>query len=144
VCTAADAETGAFRVWDAAAGVDPMRAVAASCAVPGLYPPVTIAGRRYIDGGVRSPTNADLATGCDDVLLVAVTLKPFGPMMEAAARRELAPIEAAGGRTLLIVPDEPSLEAFGPNLMDTARRAQIAEAGLRQGRNEAARLDAWK
>ncbi len=46
-------------------------AVAASCAVPGVHPPITVGGRRLVDGGLRSPTDADLAAGCDRVLVVA-------------------------------------------------------------------------
>ena len=46
------------------------------CAVPGVWPPVTIGGARYIDGGVWSLTNADLATGCDRVLVLAPIVDP--------------------------------------------------------------------
>ena len=62
-CTAVDAETGEFVVWNADSKVGLARAVASSCSVPGVYPPITINGRRYIDGGMRSGSNADLATG---------------------------------------------------------------------------------
>ena len=44
------------------------RAVAASCAVPLVWPPIEVDGRPFMDGGLRSPANADLATGCDVVL----------------------------------------------------------------------------
>jgi predicted acylesterase/phospholipase RssA len=59
---------------DRASGVALVDAVAASCAVPGIWPPVTIAERRYMDGGVRSTTNADLARGSDRILI----LNPIG------------------------------------------------------------------
>ena len=59
--TAVDAVTGEFTVFTADSGVDLVDAVAASCAVPGVWPPVTIGDRRFVDGGVRSPVNADLA-----------------------------------------------------------------------------------
>ena len=71
-CTAVDAETGAFIVWDAGNQAELPRAVASSCAVPGVFPPITIDGRRYIDGGMRSGTNADLAEGNDRVLIVSL------------------------------------------------------------------------
>src|SRR5256885_8255756 len=61
--SAVDAATGELTVFTRESGVDVVEAVAASCAVPGVWPPVTINGRRYIDGGVRSPTNADLEIG---------------------------------------------------------------------------------
>src|SRR3569833_4186439 len=64
-CTAVDAEKGAFQLWTKESGVGVVRAVASSCSVPGVDPPVTLNGRRYIDGGMRSPTIADLATGFD-------------------------------------------------------------------------------
>ena len=41
--------------------------------MPGVFPPVTINGRRYMDGGMRSTTNADLAEGYERVLVVPVT-----------------------------------------------------------------------
>src|SRR5262249_31189699 len=70
-CTAVDAESGALVVWDGGNRAPLERAVASSCAIPGLVPPITIDGRRYIDGGMRSPTNADLAEGNDRVLLLS-------------------------------------------------------------------------
>jgi len=143
-CTAVDAYSGEFRLWDARAGVPLGRAVASSCAVPGIFPPITIEGARYMDGGMRSPTNADLARGYDEVIVVAVT----GPMATQAVRRrleaEIATLREDGARVTLLTPDEPSIAAFGPNLMDAARRRPAAEAGFAQGRAEAARLRAHR
>ena len=65
-----DAETGEARVFDRDSGVELVDAVAASCAVPLVLPPMTVAGRRYVDGGVHSVTNADPA-GCDRVVVLA-------------------------------------------------------------------------
>ena len=62
--TAVDAESGEFVVFDRSSGVGLVDAVAASCAVPGAWPCVTINGRRFMDGGLRSVANADLAAGC--------------------------------------------------------------------------------
>src|SRR6266540_1409000 len=61
--TAVDARSGELVAFDRDSGVSLVDAVGASCAVPGVWPPVTINGRRWIDGGVRSATNADLAAG---------------------------------------------------------------------------------
>jgi NTE family protein len=69
--TTVDATSGELAVLDATSGVDLVDAVAASCAVPGIWPPATIDGRRYIDGGVRTTLNADLAAGADVVLVLA-------------------------------------------------------------------------
>ena len=73
MCTAVDAETGEFVTWSKDSGVPLVRAIASSCCVPGIFPPITINGRRYIDGGMKSATNAELAAGHDRVLVVSVT-----------------------------------------------------------------------
>lgn len=152
VCTAVDATDGEFAVWDGDSGVDLGRAVASSCAVPGFYPPITIDGRRYIDGGMRSTTNADLARGHDKVIVVSVTA---GMSRRAAAiadagltvrRRPDADIDelrASGSAVELVIPDDEAREIFGPNLLDPSRRREVAETGLRQGKLEAARLKGW-
>ncbi|MBI0379535.1 patatin-like phospholipase family protein, partial [Streptomyces albiflaviniger] len=67
---AVDAETGEPIVWDAAAGVPLVRAVAASSAFPGAEPPVTVDGRRYLDGALRDGTNTDLAAGARTVVVI--------------------------------------------------------------------------
>jgi NTE family protein len=151
VCTAVDAATGEFVRWDRAAGVDLARAVASSCAVPGIFPPITIGGRRYMDGGMRSGTNADLAAGCEVVVIVTLMGggAPAGdPRLEAAHRRletEVAALRAAGARAVEILgPDEGSRAAFGLNLMDGRQAPAAAREGLRQGRAEAPHLrDVW-
>jgi NTE family protein len=142
-CTAVDAETGGFVVWTGDMGVGLARAVASSCSVPGVYPPITIKGRRYIDGGMRSATNADIVIGFDRVVVVSVTMGGGDAMAERSQRQlatEVATIRGAGGDVELIQPDAESLIAFGTNLMDDSRRPVIAEAGIKQGRAEAARL----
>jgi len=146
VCTAVDAATGAFVAWDRDAGAPLDRAVASSCAVPGIYPPVTSNGRRYVDGGIRSSTNGDLARGYDIVLVVSVGMPGIDavPAIAEAMKRqrdgELALLREGGSRVELIESDAASLQAFGLNLMDFTRREQVAEAGRRQGLAEAGRL----
>ena len=73
--TAIDTATGELVVFDRGSGVQLVDAVAASCAVPGAWPPVTIAGRRYMDGGVASSVNLGVARDCD----AAVVLVPSAP-----------------------------------------------------------------
>ncbi len=145
--TAVDAESGAFRVWDRDSGADIRRAVASSCAVPGLFPPVTIDGHRYVDGGVRSGTSADLAAGCEAVLIVApigARSEGLDPLARRQAQAEAEALRAAGSRVELVFPDATALEAIGINRMDPTRRRRAAEAGVRQGQELAARLDgAW-
>jgi NTE family protein len=141
-CTAVDCETGAFVVWNAEAGVALSRAVASSCAVPGVFPPITLKGRKYMDGGMRSATNADLAKGHDKTLIVALRLGA-GEIAERMMRpleREMAAIREAGGEVELITPDEASVAAFGANLMNPRHRPASARAGLEQGRGLAGQL----
>jgi len=140
VCTAIDAVDGSFVTWNKAAGVELGRAVASSCAVPGIFPPITIKGRRYYDGGIRSTTNSDLAKGYDIVLVVAVTIAALPPAYRQRLDAEIAALDASGSKTALIVPDADCLEVFGFNLMDSSRRTEIARLGERQGRLEGTRL----
>jgi NTE family protein len=147
-CTAVDAADGSFTVWNKDSGIGLARAVASSCAVPGIYPPVSFAGHSYIDGGMRSATNADLAKGFDAVLVVAVTLRATPSFIADLFRKrfedELQTLRESGSRVEVVVPDEASCAAFGTNLMDASRRQESAQAGLAQGRAEAARLaDFW-
>ncbi len=145
--TAVDALTGAFQMWTGADGVGIGRAVASSCSVPGVYPPVTIKGRRYIDGGMRSSTNADQATGHEKVFVVALRLSAgseVGDRIAARLDEEVRSLEAGGATVTLIVPDDGSRAAMGVNLMDFRKRADAAQAGLAQGADQAARLAmAW-
>ncbi len=132
--TAIDVATGEFVVFDRESGVELVDAVAASCAVPGAWPPVTIAGRRYMDGGVASPVNLGVAGDCD----VAVVLVPSGadaPSPFGAA--PAAEIAAFAGTTLAVFADDDSLAAFGPNSLDPRCRIRSAVAGRAQGRHEA-------
>lgn len=125
--TAVDVATGGFRVFDRAAGVPLVLAVAASCAVPGVWPPVTVDGRRYMDGGVRSTTNADLAAGHERVVVLAPLPRGFG----AGAAGQVAALRARS-RVELVTPDAAALKAIGRNVLDPARRAAAARAGLAQ------------
>ena len=132
--TAIDTATGELVVFDRESGVELVDAVAASCAVPGAWPPVTIAGRRYMDGGVASSVNLGVARDCD----VAVVLLPSGldapsPFGDGPA----AEIAAFGGATFTVFADDNSLAAFGPNLLDPRCRITSAVAGREQGRREA-------
>jgi len=140
-CTAVDAVTGAFQLWTKDSGVGVVRAVASSCSVPGVYPPVTLNGRRYIDGGMRSSTNADMAAGYDLVLVIAVRLGAGGGALgeRIAARfdEEVESLKHGGSAVVVITPDEASVEAFGVNLMDFRRRPDAARAGLAQGQSYA-------
>ncbi|MEV1331399.1 patatin-like phospholipase family protein [Micromonospora costi] len=128
--TAVDARSGEFVVFDAASGVSLVDAVGASCAVPGVWPPVTIGGRRYVDGGMRSPVNADLAAGSDRVVVLAPTTAAFGPMPRLAV--QVAALRGQGARVVVVSPDAAARAAIGRNVLDPARRAAAARAGRAQ------------
>lgn len=127
--TAVEAATGEVAVFDRASGVPLVDAVAASCAVPMVWPPMTINGRRYMDGGARSGTNADLATGCGRVVVLApmpVALRRSGRISEQLAR--LGPKV----HSVVVSPDENARKAIGRRILDPAARAASARAGRAQ------------
>lgn len=128
--TAVDAHTGELVVLDRKAGVPLVEAVAASCAVPGVWPPVSTGGRRLVDGGVRSPANADLADGCDQVVVLAPIVRAIGPMVGVGT--QVAALRAQGARVALASPDADALAAIGPNVLDPAHRAAAARVGRAQ------------
>lgn len=128
---AIDAATGEERIFTSAdAGtVDLVDAVAASCAVPGIWPPVTVDGRRYIDGGVRSSANLDLAAD-HDVVLVLAPVADLGPV-EPEVARVAARVEKRKN-TVIVRPDEASLAAMGSNPLDPETARPSAQAGRAQ------------
>lgn len=140
---AVNAETGEEYIMNRESGVPLVDAVAASCAVPGIWPPVTIAGRRYMDGGVRSATNADLARGYDRILI----LNPLGAnanFFGGGTAKEASALQREGSRVLVIAPDAASAAAMSANPLDPATRKPSALAGRAQGRELAASVaDFW-
>jgi NTE family protein len=131
---AVDCVSGELAAFDAASGVSLVDAVGASSAVPGVWPPVTIAGRRYMDGGVRSADNADLAGGAARIIVIS----PLGmesPLPTMLPLREVATRLKDGGATVTVIsPDEASVTAIGTNALDPATRVPAARAGRAQGR----------
>ncbi|MFG2137716.1 patatin-like phospholipase family protein [Streptomyces sp. NPDC048650] len=130
VITAVDSTTGERTAFDNASGVPLVDAVTASCAVPGVFPPVTIDGKRWIDGGVHSSANADLAAGYRRVVVVAPMAVSGGPI--AAPRTQGETLARQGARVCVITPDREARAAFGRNVLDPAKRADAARAGRRQ------------
>jgi len=131
---AVDAETGEPRIFDRHSGVGLVAAVAASCAVPGIWPPVSIDGHRYVDGGVRSSDNADLATGFARVVVLApMGLNP--PLLSAQSlTAAVDQLRRDGSGVTVLVPDPASVVAIGTNPLDPATRVPAAHAGRAQGR----------
>jgi NTE family protein len=133
---AVDVETGARRAFDRTSGVDLVDAVAASGAVPGIWPAVTLSGRRYMDGGMYSIDNADLAVGCDRVLILTLTAR-VPPLCVESLNAAVDKLRRGGAHVDVIHPDEASQAAFasvGGNLLDPSVREPAARAGREQGR----------
>jgi len=156
IVVAVDAHTGELAAFDRDSGVDLVDAVTASTALPG-GPTHSINGTRYINGGVRSGENADLASGFANV----VVLSPFGGRNRTPPERGADPagqfeglrrfpgadlpsqVEALrkqGSHVEVITPDADSRAAMGTNQMDPATRVPAARAGFAQGKQEAARV----
>jgi NTE family protein len=131
-CTSFGMDSGQFAIWDRASGVELQRAVASSCSVPGISPPVTLAGAPYIDGGARDMLNADLAIGHDIVVVLP------------AVRERIAELRSNGSAVEVVEPsgEVQDLSGWGRYLMDFARTPAAYEAGVRQGKAEAVRLRA--
>lgn len=134
--SAIDIATGEVVAFDRTSGVALVDAVAASCAVPGVWPPVTIGERRYMDGGVGSTVNLTFAADCDSIVAVVpqgrATPSPFSSAAEEVA--------ALGTKAFGIFADDQSLAAFGADPLEPACRQPSALAGRAQGRRLAAEV----
>ena len=123
-------------------------AVAASCAIPGFYHPVRIAGRDYVDGGMWSTSNLDLVLGQELDLVICLnptsSLHPThawnpaervaGVMRGLSGRRlgrEARVLREEGAAVVLIQPVEEDLQAMGPNLMSTRGRQRVIDVASR-------------
>jgi NTE family protein len=157
IVVAVDAHTGELAAFDRDSGVDLVDAVTASTALPGMTFTHNINGTHYINGGVRSAENADLASGYANV----VVLSPFGGRNRTPPERGAAPagqfeglrrfpgadlaseVEALreqGSHVEVITPDAGSEAAMGTNQMDPAVRIAAARAGFAQGKQAATRV----
>jgi len=131
-------------------GAPPARltdAVAASCSIPGWYQPMVIGGRRYVDGGVRSPTSLGMMAraGVDEVFVLApmasvVADRPRMPherlerqlraLITMTMLREVRALRAAGISVTVLTPGPEDLAVMGVNLMDPRRRRLVFETSL--------------
>ena len=113
-------------------------AVAASCAVPGWFAPVTIDGRRYVDGGAHSTTNLDLVAGLGLDLVVVISpmtvARGATPLrLDYAARAglrfrlktETRAVRKAGTPVALLQPTAADLAVMGVNAMNPGRRHPV-------------------
>jgi NTE family protein len=153
IVVAVDAHTGELAIFDRDSGVELVDAVTAGTALPGSSPTININGTHYINGGVRSAENADLASGYANV----VVLSPFGGRSGAlpegqfeGLRRppewgmdlegQVEALRKQGSRVVVITPDADSQAAMGTNQMDPATRIPTGHAGFVQGQQEATRV----
>jgi NTE family protein len=128
-------------------------AVAASCAIPGFYHPVRIAGRRYVDGGLYSNSNLDVLRDAELDLVICLNptstlhpLKAWNPgarladiVRGASGRRlgsEAKKLRAAGTKVVLIQPTGKDLEVMGNNLMSRSRRQPMIETAIETVREQ--------
>ena len=119
-------------------------AVEASCCVPWLFAPVTIAGREYVDGGVWSPTNLDAAPAGRDTHVLCLNPTASIPgstgvlavvrgVSRTAVSVESLVLRRRGAAVEMIAPNAESAGLMGTNFMDGDRRGPVLTAGYRQG-----------
>jgi NTE family protein len=122
----------------------PGEAVAASCAVPAFFAPVAIGDRRYVDGGVHSPTNADLLAGegLDAVVVSAPmagrwrSLRPHPQSISRTAARvaldrEVGAVRRAGTPVLVLQPGPDDTPLMDGRSMDPGSRQPVARRARR-------------
>lgn len=142
--TGVSVASGQRVAWTAADDVDLVRAVTASCAVPGLFPAITIGDDRYLDGGLWSGSNADLLVG--EGLPAALFIGPMGVGRTGLAQLSARTLEherfllASAGTTLEVLEPGDRFVAAEMQLMDPARRVEALEIGLAEGAEAADRL----
>lgn len=139
VIVATDVVTGRPAYFTASQPVSLSLAVAASCALPGVFPPVRVEGRLHFDGGLRSPANLDLAVGAQSVLALVPNGGAVRPHRRAQAQG--ASLANHGSAVRIVSPDSASRAAMGPDPLAGQRTSAILAAGRSQGRRIAPELD---
>ena len=144
-----------FGADDAPVTADVATAVAASCAIPTFFTPVLIDGVRYVDGGVHSPTNADLVAGLGlDLVVISSPMsiarrnprftpdQPTRRLARLRLAREVSRIRRSGTSVLAFQPTDADLSVMGLNAMDPTRRADVARQAIESTRRRLDRADA--
>ena len=153
--TAVNVRTGEGVVWDRRSGVPLERAVAASCALPGIWPPIAIKGEQYMDGGIRSMLNSDLASGHGAVIVVSCFAlflpegvgNMFQRTLSAGLEAEIAALRRTAACVNVITPcaDFLDLTQGGSRMLDAGLSPEAHEIGAQQAIQEAPRLHAlWR
>jgi NTE family protein len=143
--TAVNAQTGASVVWRRDSGVALDRAIAASCALPGVWPPISIGGQRFMDGGIRSMLNADLVPRHSAVIVVScfplALPEGFGNedqhFLNAGLVAEIDTLRRSGTNVDVITPNHDflALTDHGTRMLDTSLIAEAFQIGARQASN---------
>lgn len=115
------------------------QAIAASCAIPGMFPTITINGSQHMDGGVASGTNAQIviADNPEQVLILApitTATSPLGPAAEKALKEEITALEKNGSQVFSLTANTDDALVFGPNLMDPDKVQLTWELGFSRGK----------
>lgn len=141
-----NAETGERTAFDSATGISLLDAVLASGAVAGIYPPIEFRGQHFMDGGFYAIANADLAVGCDRVLVS--TLRAGNPPLALVSLEStVEKLQATGAVVEVILPDDATEAAFQSTggMFDPAVAAPAASAAREQGRGVARRIaEFWR
>lgn len=121
-------------------------AVAASCAIPGYFTPVTIGRHAFVDGGVHSPTNADVVLHDRPERVVVLSPMSAGPRPGArpdlairlAVRRYLAlevrRLRKAGSEVIVLQPSAKDLAIMGINPMRGSRVSEVVQTAAESTR----------
>lgn len=140
---ALDARTAEPVVFDRSSGIDLVDAVAASTSA---LTPYGIGDARYLNGGYRRSSNADLAAGCGRVIV----LEPFGGRSRTPREwgmdlaTQLDELRAGGSQVEAVFPDHRAGDVFNANALDPSTRRPAAIGGYEQGRDLADRLEFWR
>ena len=134
--TTVQAESGQTTLWDEASGIGLAAAVASSCAVPGVFPPVEFGGHHFIDVP-RRPFSRDLvkSKSLDAIIFVGLILPILANNNEQ--KDELAEQAAAGGLGIATVTGGPAVSELGADLLDHSARVRAVEVGRDDGQHAA-------
>jgi NTE family protein len=148
--TSVSTKTGRRQVWNASSNVPLEKALAASSALPGVWPPITIGDDRYMDGGVSSTLNADLAQNYGHVIVVScfgLHQSAHGNPTSPANKQlitELETLRRSGASVELISPNSAflALTRNGALMLNPALEPQASELGNQQASREIERVRA--
>ncbi len=135
--TTADCASGASVLLSRADGIDLARAVAASCAIPGFFPPISVNGRWMMDGP-RGGFYGGLVKekGVEAIIFIG----PVGALPEGLRTNPEIDALEASGIPVARIEGGPGLASLGADLMDISARARAVDAGIDDGKAKAAEV----